>query len=229
MGTDRNLRTRITSIAALVILFTLVPIALADKGGTPNGGGGGGAGGGGGGGKGAATDGGGSTSTSGSSTLSLSSETVQLNRNLPSWCLSEDDLDQRVFSGSLFASYSTSYRLCDLNADGFTAGGIGLESDATVIGQLSDLTIAAPDGSVHHAVLMSQTSSKGVTSSRYAVCYVPPYYLSTDIGTDPLMGGTWQIALSGQISSAYWTTRAQMTNTTFQQNYCPAGQQNLLP
>jgi hypothetical protein len=224
MGTDRNLRTRIISIAAVALLLTLVPIALADKGGTPNGGGGGG-------GRGAASGSGGSTSTGGTttSTLSLSSSTLQLNRNLPSWCLSEDDFDQRVFSGSLYGSSSTSYRLCDLNADGFTAGGIGLESDVTVTGQLSDLTITAPDGSSHHAMLMSQSTTKGVTSFRYAVCYVPPYYLSTDIGTDPLAGGTWQIALSGQISSAYWTTRAQMTNTTFQQNYCPASQQNLLP
>ena len=217
MGSGRTLRTRITSITALVLLFTLVPMALADKGGSPNGG------------KATASGGGGSTSTSGSTTLSLSSETLQLNRNLPSWCLSEDAYDQRVFSGSLYGTSATSYRLCDLNTDGFNAGGIGVESDVWVVGQLSDLTITSPDGSVHHANLMSQTSAKGVTTYHYAVCYVPPYYLSTDIGTDPLMGGTWQIALSGQISSANWTTRAQMTNTTFQQNYCPAGQQNLLP
>jgi hypothetical protein len=224
MGTDRNLRTRLISIAAVVLLFALVPIALADKGGNPNGGGGGGK-------SSPSTGSGGSTSTGGTSstTLALSWSTLQLNRNLPSWCLSEDDLDQRLFSGSLYGSSATSYRLCDLNTDGFTAGGIGLESDATIVGQLSGLTITAPDGSSHQAVLLSQSTTKGVTSSRYAVCYVPPYYLTTDIGTDPLAGGTWQIALSGQLSSANWTTRAQMTNTTFQQNYCPASEQNLLP
>ena len=155
-------------------------MALADKGGSPNGG------------KATASGGGGSTSTSGSTTLSLSSETLQLNRNLPSWCLSEDAYDQRVFSGSLYGTSATSYRLCDLNTDGFNAGGIGVESDVWVVGQLSDLTITSPDGSVHHANLMSQTSAKGVTTYHYAVCYVPPYYLSTDIGTDPLMGGTWR-------------------------------------
>jgi hypothetical protein len=66
-----------------------------------------------------------------------------------------------------------------------------------------------------------------VTTSHYAVCYVPLYFISNDTGTDPLPGGTWQIVLSGQISSANWTTRAQMTNSIFQQNYCPLSEQNL--
>jgi hypothetical protein len=159
--------------------------------------------------------------------LALSSETVKLNPNQPSWCLGEDDYDQRVFSGSLGGSFSTSYQTCGLNTDGFSAGGIGLESDVYVVGQLSDLTITSPDGGVHHAVLMGQTTTKGVTTSHYAVCYVPLYFISNDTGTDPLPGGTWQIVLSGQISSANWTTRAQMTNSTFQQNYCPLSEQNL--
>jgi hypothetical protein len=157
-------------------------------------------------------------------------QTVQWNPKLPGvTCLTEDDLDERGFSGSLNGSYSTSYRLCDYNTDGFSAGGIGLQSSVAVVGQMSDVTITAPDGSVHHGVLMGQTTSKGVTTYNYAVCYVPLYYTSSDTGSDPLPGGAWQVTLSGQISNAHWTTRAQMTNTTFQRNYCPASEQNLAP
>lgn len=212
MGTKRNPATRLAFCVAL-LMFALVPAAFAGKGGTPGGGGGGGKGSG--------------VTAGGASALALTSETVKLNPYLPAWCLSEDDFDQRVFSGSLSGSFSTSYQTCGLNTDGFTAGGIGLESDAYVVGQLSDLTITAPDGGVHHAVLMGETTSKGVTTSHYAVCTVPLYFLSNDTGTDPLPGGVWQIALSGQVSSAYWTTRAQMTESVFQQNYCPASEQNL--
>jgi hypothetical protein len=220
METKRRLTARIVfNAAALIILLALVPLALADKGGAPNGGGG----------KGGASAGGSSSSTSSSSTLSLSSNYVQWNPTVSLSCLTEDDYDQRVFSGSLSGSYSTSYQLCGLNTDGLTAGGIGLESDVWVTGQLTDLTITSPDGSLHHAVPMGQSTSKGVTSYHYAVCYAPLYYLSTDTGTNPLQGGTWQITLSGQIDSATWNTRAQMTDATFQQNYCPPSEQNLLP
>jgi hypothetical protein len=215
METERSIATRIVFTGALIALLAFVPIALAGKGGTPNGGGG----------KGGTSVG----STSDSSTLALRSNTVQLNPTLPSWCLSEDDFDRRVFSGSLSGSFSTSYQTCGLNTDGFTAGGIGLESDVYVVGQLSDLSITAPDGGVHHAILMGQTTSKGVTTSHYAVCYVPLYFLSDDTGTDPLPGGSWQMTLSGQVDSAYWTTRAQMTDVVFQQNYCPPSQQHLSP
>jgi hypothetical protein len=154
---------------------------------------------------------------------------VKLNPNQPSWCLGEDDYHQRIFYGSLSGSFSTSYQTCGLNTDGFSAGGIGLETDVYVVGQLSDLTITSPDGGVHHAVLAGQTTSKGVTTYHYAACYVPLYFISNDTGTNPLPGGTWQIVLSGQIGNANWTTRAQMTNSIFQQNYCPSSQQNLAP
>jgi hypothetical protein len=210
METERSLATRIVFTAALIAVLALVPIALAGKGGTPNGGSGG--------------KGGSSSSTSGSSTLNLTSSYLKLNPKVALSCLTEDDYDQRFFSGSLNGSYSTSYQLCGLNTDGLTAGGIGLESDVWVSGQLADLTITSPDGSAHHAVFMG--TSKGL--DHYAVCYVPPYYLSTDTGTNPLQGGTWQFTLSGQISSVSWATRAQMTDVTFQQGYCPASQQNLL-
>jgi hypothetical protein len=212
MEIERRFVARIVFTTGLIAMLAFVPFALAGKGGIPNGG-----------------KGGSPAPTGGSSTLSLTSNTVKLNPTLPSWCLSEDDYDQRVFSGSLSGSFSTSYQTCGLNTDGFTAGGIGVESDVYVVGQLSDLSITAPDGSVHHALLVGQTTTKGVTTSHYAACYVPLYFLSNDTGTDPLPGGTWQITLSGQVSSASWTTRAQMTDVIFQQNYCPLSQQNLSP
>jgi len=213
MDKSERIATRLAVAAALVVALAVAPIALAGKGGNGNGGGGRGA---------------GSVSTTGT-TLSLSSETVKLNPNWPSTCLSEDDYDKRVFSGSLAGSFSTSYQTCGLNADGFTAGGIGLEADVYVVGQLSDLSITAPDGGVNHAVLMDQTTSRGVTTSHYAVCDVPLYFMSDDTGTDPLPGGAWQISVSGQVTSATLTTRAQMTDVVFQQTYCPASQQNLAP
>jgi len=162
--------------------------------------------------------------------LTLTSETVQWNPNVSiRSCLTEDDYDQRNFSGSLSGSYSTSYQLCDYNTDGYTAGGIGLESDVQVVGQLSDLTVTAPDGTVHHAVATGQSTYKGVTSYRYSVCYVPRYYTSTDTGSDPLPGGSWQLSVSGQLSSVSWTTNALMTDVNYQQSYCPTSEQNLAP
>jgi len=159
----------------------------------------------------------------------MTSETLQKPYLPDLACLTEDDFDRRVFSGSLAGSYSTDYQLCDLATDGYTAGGIGLQSNVTVVGQLSDLTITAPDGSAHHAVLTGQSTYKGVTSYSYSVCYVPLYYISTGTGSDPLQGGSWQVALSGQLSSVSWVTNALMTNVDYQQTYCPSSEQNLAP
>lgn len=170
------------------------------------------------------------TSSSGTAPLTLTSESVYWNPQASGVsCLTEDDSDRRVFSGSLSGSYSTTYHLCDQNKDGVTAGGIGLQSDVSVVGQLADLTITAPDGTAHQAVLMSQSTSKGVTTSFYETCYVPLFYESSNTGTDPLPGGAWQITLSGQIQNASWTTRAEMAYVNFQQNYCPSSEQNLAP
>lgn len=168
-----------------------------------------------------------------SSPLSLTSETRWSNPNAPGWCLAEDDYDYRSFSGSLSGSYSTTYRVCNSSLDYYggiwwDAGGEGLEADVYLVGQLSDLTITAPDGTTHGAVLMGQSTSRGTTTYHYAVCYVPPYYRSTDTGTSPILGGAWGVTLSGQISSANWTTRDDMTDVTFQQTYCPSSEQNLL-
>ena len=143
-------------------------------------------------------------------------------------CVTEDDIDQRTFSGSLNGSLSTTYQLCGLNTDGVTAGGEGLIATVAVVGRLSDMTITAPDGTVRHAVEMSASTAKGVTTTRYAVCWSPPYYLTTDTSTGPLQGGSWAIGLSGQISEATWITMVTMTDVSRQQTYCPVSQQSLL-
>lgn len=167
-------------------------------------------------------------STTSTTPLSLASESISLNPKDPPSCMSEDDYDQRIFTGSLNGSYSTSYQLCDLSTDGYTAGGEGLTATVAVVGSLSDMTITAPDGTLSHAVQMSQSTSQGVTTTDYAVCSVPPYYLATNTGTSPLQGGTWTLSLSGQITSATWTTTVTMTGVTWQQTYCPSSEQNLI-
>lgn len=185
--------------------FACVPAAFAGKGG--NGGGGGK-----------------SSSSSPTSTLSLTSERIYWPQtNWPS-CMTEDDVDQRSFSGSLSGSYSTSFRLCDLSTDGTDAGGEGVQSEVGVAGTLSDLTITAPDGTVTHGVYTG--TSKGV--SYYEVCVVPAYYASSDTGIGGLVGGTWTVSLSGSISSASWETQVNMTDVNFQQANCPASEQNII-
>jgi hypothetical protein len=176
---------------------------------------------------------GGKTGGSTAQALGLTSETSWSNPNAPAWCMTEDDYDYRTFSGSINGSYSTSYRLCSPSVDYYNgmwwdAGGEGLEADVYASGQISGLSITAPDGTVHNAVLIGQSTSRGATTYHYAACYVPPYYRSTDTSTNPLAGGVWQLALSGQVSNVTWTTRDDMTDVTFQQTYCPSSEQNLL-
>jgi hypothetical protein len=138
--------------------------------------------------------------------------------------MNEDDVVARSFSGSLNGSYSTSFQLCGLSTDGWTAGGEGVQSEVGVSGTVSDLTITAPDGTVTHGVYMS--TSKGF--SYYEVCVVPPYYASTDTGTGPLAGGTWTVTLSGSFSSASWQAKVTMADVNFQRANCPASQQNII-
>jgi hypothetical protein len=180
--------------------------------------------------------GGGSGAGPSSTALALVSEWIQGSPNpaAPDWCLNEDDFDQRTLSGSLNGSFATTYRLCDVSTDysggiWWSAGGLGLETEVAVVGALSDLTITAPDGTTHHAVATGASTSNGQTTYTYATCYVPPYAISTDQGTDPLSGGTWSITLSGQISQASWITRVQMADVAFQDSYCPVSEQNLTP
>jgi len=176
---------------------------------------------------------GGTTTQPSGAPLSLASDSTWNNPNSPSWCMNEDDYDQAVYSGSLNGSASRTEQLCGLSSDYYNnvywdAGGIGLESDVYVTGQLADLSITAPDGTVHHAVLVGQASSKGTTTYHYATCYVPTYSVSTDTGGRPLPGGTWQVALSGQSTTTRWNVNVVMTDAPFQKSYCPSAQQNLV-
>jgi hypothetical protein len=159
-----------------------------------------------------------------STTLALTSESVYWPDTWSPNCMTEDDVVVRSFSGSLSGSYSTSFQLCGLSTDGWTAGGEGVQSLVGVSGTLDDLTITAPDGTVTHGVYMS--ASKGV--SYYEVCVVPTYYALTDTGTAPLAGGTWTVTLSGSITNASWTARVTMTDVSFQQQNCPVSQQRII-
>lgn len=169
--------------------------------------------------------------------LTLIAEYVQDSPNAaaPTWCLNEDDFDERVFSGSLSGSFSTSYALCDRSVDYsggmyWDAGGIGLQADLYVVGTVSDLAIVSPSGDVHHGVLVGSSTSKGVTTDHYQVCFVPRYSVSTDMGGTPLAGGAWQVTLSGRLANVVrWTVNAQMTDARFQQANCPPSEQNLAP
>lgn len=166
--------------------------------------------------------------------LTLVSQSISTNPNAPPWCLTEDDWTQSTYIGSLNGSYDATATLCGLPTDFFNgiwwnAGGIGLESDLYSDGQLTDLAFTAPDGTAHHAILMGETTVKHVTTYHYAVCYVPPYSLTSDTGGTPLPGGVWNIDLSGTLSSATWYVNALMTDVAYQQQHCPVSEQNLAP
>ena len=209
MPSRRMLTANLPVTAAMIVLSVLAPIALADKGGNPNAGGGGKSGGTASGGGGGSTNVGGSTGGS-TSTLGLTSESIYWPDTWAPNCMTEDDVVVRSFSGSLSGSYSTSFQLCSLGTDGWTAGGEGIQSEVAVNGALSDLTITAPDGTATHGVYMS--TSRGVLY--YKVCVVPPYYASTNTGTSPLAGGTWNVTLSGSISSASWKAPSESSTKT---------------
>jgi hypothetical protein len=159
-----------------------------------------------------------------STTLTMTSDSSYWPDTWEPNCITEDDVVQRSFSGALYGSYSTSFQLCSLGTDGWTAGGEGVQSEVGVNGALSDLTITAPGGTTTHAVYKG--TSKGV--SYYEVCVVPPYHASTDIGTSPLAGGSWTVTLSGSITNASWNAQVTMTDVNFQQQNCPAAQQNII-
>lgn len=201
---------RLVLTAFLIVAAFIVPVALAAKSGNSR-----------------------KSQTSASGPISLVSETVWNSPNpaAPTSCLNEDDIDQRTFAGRLSGSYSTSYPLCDTWNDGiyWSAGGEGVETDIASNGPITDLVITSPTGDKHHAVLMGTSTSNGVTTYKYAACYVPPFSLSTYTGTDPLAGGTWTIALSGSFSSATWNTTVRMAYPSFQETYCPSSEQNLTP
>ncbi len=210
-------RTRTPSVgivltAFLVLAAVLVPVALAAKGGN-----------------------GGNKQTS-VAPLSLVSQYVWNSPNpaAPTWCLNEDDYHQRTWSGSLSGSFTVTEQLCGTDADYsggmyWDAGGIGLRADLYVTGTLSSVAITSPQGDSHSAVLVGSSTSNGVKTDHYQVCYVPPFSISSNTGGTPLPGGTWQIALSGNLTKATFSVTGQMADVTFQQTYCPASEQNLVP
>jgi hypothetical protein len=166
--------------------------------------------------------------------LSLSSDYLwnSPNPGAPTWCINEDDYHHRIWSGSLSGSFVALEQLCDTNVDysagiWWDAGGIGLQADLYVVGTLSDLTITSPRGDAHHAVLVGSSTSKGVTTTHYQACYVPPFSITYNIGGTPLPGGAWPITLSGSIAKATLSLTAEMADTTFQQQRCPPSEQNL--
>jgi hypothetical protein len=175
--------------------------------------------------------GGGSSSAS---ALALSSEQVYNSNPLaPTWCLNEDDAHSRTWTGGLGGSFSITEQLCDRNTDYangmyWSAGGEGLLAELWVVGSLSDLAITSPTGTAHHALLVGSTTSRGVTTDHYQVCYVPGYARSSNTSGSPLPGGTWTISLSGSFSSATYKVTGTMADVTYQQQYCPPSQQNIV-
>ena len=165
--------------------------------------------------------------------LSQTTSYVSLNPNGPPSCDTEDDIHDYTYYGYLNGSFSTTQRLCGLsdfyNGVYWDAGGEGLESEVYVVGSLTDMTITSPAGIVHHAVLIGTSTSKGVITSHYQSCFVPPYSISNNTGGYALPGGTWTYTLSGNFSKATYYTRTDMTSVTFQRTYCPASEQNLAP
>lgn len=166
--------------------------------------------------------------------LSLISEYTSLNPNDPPWCLSEDDIHIREWSGSLDGSFSATERLCEESVDYYdgmwwSGGGVGFQTEAYVVGALNDLAITSPLGDSHQAVLVGSSTAKGVTTYHYEACYVTSRSISTGTGGAALPGGTWTMTLSGAITRTTFYVHALMPYVSYQQEHCPASEQNLTP
>jgi len=166
--------------------------------------------------------------------VALVSEYTWLNPYDPPWCLSEDDFHLREWVGSLDGTFSATERLCGesldfYNGNWWAGGGIGFQSEVYVVGTLNDLAITSPLGDSHHAVLVGSSTTRGVTTTHYEVCYVPSRSLSSGGGGLALPGGTWTITLSGNVAKAADYVNAEMTDVTYQQEHCPLSEQNLTP
>jgi hypothetical protein len=177
---------------------------------------------------------GGNSAQGGAAPLSLASDYAwnSPNPGAPTWCLNEDDYHQRTWSGSLNGGFTVLERLCSADVDysggiWWDAGGIGVQADVYVVGTLGDLTISSPHGDGHHGVLVGSSTYKGVTTTHYQACFVPPFSIAYNIGGTPLPGGDWDITLSGSIARATFSVTAEMADTTFQQQHCPSSEQNL--
>jgi hypothetical protein len=197
--------------ASLIVTAVAVPVALAAKGGS------------------------GKPKVQSASPLSLTFETVWNSPNpaAPTWCMNEDDYHQRTWSGSVSGSFTATEQLCGTDADylngmQWDAGGIGLRADLYVTGTLNDVSFTSPQGDAHHGVLVDSTTSNGVKTDHYRMCYVPPFAVSSNTGGTPLPGGTWQINLSGSLTKATFSVTGAMADVTFQQTYCPPSEQLLV-
>lgn len=196
-------------VASLAVCSPLTPVAHADKSGK----------------------GGQSTQAT---PLTLISEYTALNPNDPPWCLSEDDIHIREWSGSLDGSFSATERLCDESVDYYdgmwwSGGGVGFQTEAYVVGTLSGLAITSPLGDSHQAVLVGSSTAKGVTTYHYEACYVTSRSISTGTGGPALPGGTWTMTLSGTITRATFYVHALMPYVSYQEEHCPVSEQNLTP
>jgi hypothetical protein len=167
--------------------------------------------------------------------LSLISESVWNSPNVlaPTWCMNEDDVHLRSWNGSLNGSFTATEQLCNDSVDysggiWWSAGGVGVQSDVYATGTLTELTITAPDGTSHPGVLVGSSTSRGTNTDHWQVCYVPAYSVTSNVGGRPLPGGTWQVTLSGSSSKVTFSLRAHMTDVSFQQQSCPASEQNLV-
>jgi hypothetical protein len=208
-----RLRAPFVAITVAALCCVIGPgDALAAKGGKPSGG----------------------TGSTGGSGLSLYMDYWWTNPNpsAPSWCINEDDIHQRTWTGSLNGTATTTEVLCDASVDfsggqSWSAGGEGLAAELWVTGTPTDLAITSPQGDSHHAVLMDSSTTKGVTTDHYSACYVPFYEATHDTGGMPLPGGTWTITLSGSITKVNYKVTANMTDVYFQQAHCPVSQQNI--
>jgi hypothetical protein len=164
--------------------------------------------------------------------LSPTSDYLYTAPNRPDWCLAEDDSHQRAWSGALNGSFAATEQLCNPNVDYYSgiwwnAGGVGIQASVAVVGSLSDLTITSPQGAVHHAVLTGSSTVKGVTTNYYELCYVPSWSMITNTGGGALSGGTWSITLSGNATKANYSLDSEMAYVSWQQQNCPASEQNL--
>jgi hypothetical protein len=156
------------------------------------------------------------------------------NTAAPTSCLNEDDYHKRDYFGSLNGSLVVTEELCSDTLSGgmyWDSGGIGLRASAYVTGTLNDLAITSPTGIVHHAVLMSSTVTKGVTTNSYATCFAPMYETVHDTSGQPLSntypGNPWTYTITGNFAKANVSLVGQMLVVSQQQTYCPPSEQNL--
>lgn len=174
------------------------------------------------------------TKTPTSAPLALTYEYTSLNPNDPPWCLSEDDFHLRTWTGALNGTFTASDYLCDPNVDYYRGmwwdpAGLGVYVSVDVVGTVQNLGITSPTGVTHSGVLVSSSTSKGVTTDHYEACFMPPASVSTGSIGAPIPGGTWHTSLAGTTSSVTYHFNIEMGYVNWQQQHCPTSEQNLVP